>query len=234
MKTITNILTSSDINEGIKNITVFLDTIVLNFKSLFEYVLIDKISFTTDIETENKGYVLTFGNTGSTIANLTTGNCYIDTIFLEKEKLLYVCGLSCYNIEPSLTIFTEPQSGYSYVPIIYKYDINEHTVTKLITNEDEWINYPFGDLIYYPSVSYDGSNIKYCMVCQKSVNENDLKFINIIGLGIINDIISLESHLSLSSTNIDIPTIDKFVSNAEKDILIFKNGIASIPYVLNP
>ena len=236
MKTITSILSSTIETEGIKTINIFFDTVVLNFKSLYEYVLIDKLIFDDGIlKTENKGYIIEFGNTGSTSSYTTSGNCYIDTFLLEKEKQLFICGLSCFGENVSITVDSVPQSGLSYIPIVYKYDINNHELHKVLPNSTDfisWSAFPFGSLLNSPKIYMDNNILKYYFFTRKSVNEEDLVFMNILSLEVQNNILQLKQFDSLSSTNIDVLPTKAAVSFSDKNFILFQSGEALIPTVI--
>ena len=134
MHTIIQSLTSN----GIQNMEVFFDTLVLNIKAedypqYFNYILIDRINFdydTASIVPNGKEFLISFGDTEHSGPFLHTGTSHIDNVLLEKEKRILICGLS------------------ATMPIVYDYSINDNTLSQVYPTTDtllQWGNLNLGD-----------------------------------------------------------------------------------------
>jgi hypothetical protein len=163
---------------GIKNINVFYDTLVTNIKTTDrnEYVLLDKIDFNYTaniVESEKNSIILNFGNTESNIPNNTNGNCYVDSVLHEKEKILFICGLS------SLNTISQNRNGVIHTakamtPVIYMYDVNEHSVKKLFPTDNAWTTQVFGNITNDANISVsfnpNTNKLNYFLICERSLS----------------------------------------------------------------
>lgn len=145
-------------SQGIQNINIFYNTLFLNMKTFdsdtnkyYNYLLIEKVNFdytTSQYLVNNKNYIINFGNTNSQLPfSTSTGNCLVDNILLEKEKVVLVCGLSSLDNE-------------KYIPTVFKYDINNNSLLRIYpkTNDiDQWKSIQLGTFLsaQNPLVSYN-------------------------------------------------------------------------------
>jgi len=123
----TNLYSELFDKNSIQNFEIFFDSIILDTKvqvstEFKNFVIIEKIKYnynTTSFESDNKGNLIDFGDTGFTEANKTNGNCCVDFIFNNKQKTCYIVGLSTIGNVSS--------------PIIYRYDLNNNDVKRILS-----------------------------------------------------------------------------------------------------
>lgn len=145
--------------QGIKGMKVFYDSLFLNFKvpdefseEVLDYLLIEKLEFnyeTGRMETAERDYLISFGNSGFSEPHLSQGNCYADSVLDEKNKNVVVVGIVKSDTNLSQVISGRTFSGDSYCPLIYFYDINNNALKKVypLTNAqlDDWNNLVLGN-----------------------------------------------------------------------------------------
>lgn len=154
-----NALLSASINQGIKDMNVFYDTLFLNLKTYdsmsftsVEYILIDKLLFNYDTNTidSDKSNIISFGNTANISPDSSNGNCFIDNILLPDKKIVLICGLSSFAT-PSLTANINGTiiQGNSYIPVVYEYNLNSSNLNKLYpdTSSGQWNALVLGNFV---------------------------------------------------------------------------------------
>ena len=173
--------------------------------------------------------------------NNTNGNCFIDTILHEKDKILFVCGLSSGNTVSQL------QNGIVHTakamtPVIFLYDINEHSSRKVYPVDDAWTTQPFGSIfdVDKTSVSFNPNTNKlnYFLRCERSLSsvsatssvyfwvDVDLQFtqsefiltdVKFLSSGKINDV-DIVANKSFNNQE------KLLITNTGDDILIYSNN----------
>lgn len=221
-------LTSTDSSQGIKNINVFYDTMFINFKAYdadtlenIEYILIEKLKFDYNqnlIKSFSNGSIISFGDTRTALPFKSLGNTFIDNILLEDSKTVLVCGLSATTDTITVNVGSETVSGTSFVPIIYRYDINDDVLKKLYPQTNNlscWSNVVLGNYVsgQTPLVSFnsDTNNINFIVKSQIQVVSPSARSIDVI-----NDImfeynfvdVSLSNVRQLTAINVDNNFID--------------------------
>ena len=165
-------LTSTNYNlQGIKNLKVYYDTLLVNLRANvttnYEFVLLEKLAFDyadNVILGSDKSFIINFGDVGYVEPYKTNGNCYIDSILLEKSKNLLICGLTALSSNVSQTINGQVHTGHSYVPVVYLYNINDHSLLKIYPKLEadiqEWNAFVIGDIesTQLPIASFNGDN----------------------------------------------------------------------------
>jgi hypothetical protein len=150
-----------------KNIRVYYDSLFrLQKISRHDILTIYKLDFdydTGEINQKNIPLEIDFGDSGATILSNATKSCYVDSILLEKEKAVLICGLQWISANKEQLIDSQWHVGDVYNPIFYKYDINSHTLKKLYPSSEEltqWQSFLQGDKVssQIPLVSFDPAN----------------------------------------------------------------------------
>jgi len=137
-------LSSTSLNYGITLLKVFYDTLMVGVKckdsginnSYYGHVLFDKINYDYSEYPlqSNKSIVLNLGLINSDIVQFT-GNQIVDTYFDQNNK--------------TVTLFTISSLETSFVPKIYKYNINNHDIAMQYPVENElptWLDSSLGTL----------------------------------------------------------------------------------------
>lgn len=166
---------------GIKNLKVFYDTILINIKSdAQDLAIIENINFDYDeniITALDNSIILNFGNTQNNSAEKTNGNGYVDTIFLEKEKTLLICGLSS-RLTPttSQVINAQSHSGSALSPVVYEYNLNTHKIKNIFPPNSAWAETVAGNVYKYKdiAVSYNTETniLNYLIKAKRIINNN--------------------------------------------------------------
>lgn len=186
MSSIYSALTASSLSDsqGLKTVKVFYDTLTVNLKTeKKDILLIEKLNFDYDanaVSLENNGYVIVFGDSGSYLPNKSTGNQYVDTVLLEKEKRLLICGLSAMNTNVSHPVL----SGNAYIPIVYDYTIDTHKLQKIYPAVSAdivaWNSLPLGiineDQIPLLCYNFDNKQLNMLVSC---VHDNNNLLVDI-------------------------------------------------------
>lgn len=150
-----------------KNIRVYYDSLFrLEKISRHDILTIFKLDFdydTGEINQKNIPLKIDFGDGGANFLYNATKSCYVDSILLEKEKAVLICGLQWISSNLSQSIEGKLHVGDVYNPIFYKYDINSHTLKKIYPGTEEliqWSSFLQGDkvLSQIPLVSFDPAN----------------------------------------------------------------------------
>jgi len=125
-------LSSTSPDYGITNVKVFYDTLMTGLKckdddsdqSYYGHLLFDKINFsyTDGVLQSNKSIVINLGLESSNPFPYT-GNGLIDVSFDQEDK--------------EVLIFTLSASLNSFVPLIYSYNINEHSLKLTYPNTND-------------------------------------------------------------------------------------------------
>lgn len=132
MNTISEILKNQYLDQGIQNLEVFYDTLFfrLKIKDGAEYkdtILIEKIEFDYTNETVDRiknAIMVDFGDTESSEPYTTTGNSVLGCFLDKRDKGVWIIGLKI-------------SASGNTVPIIYKYDINSHSVKSVFPNKGQ-------------------------------------------------------------------------------------------------
>lgn len=217
-------LTGNNLNQGIQDFQIFYDTLFLNFKvkdnnfsNYYDFILIEKLTFdynNISFSSDNKNYLIDFGDTSSSLPKVSiNGNIFIDNILLEKEKIIFICGLS--------------SSGLLFCPVVFEYNINQNNLLKIYPNIDDlniWNNYSFGRYLssQHPLVSYN-NDTKILNFIFKTTN-NIIENINDIELKFTNNSLQLNSINILSGSGVSNYNSFNFVK--------FKNYDDNIKLVL--
>lgn len=152
-----------------KNIRVYYDSLFrLEKISRHDILTIYKLDFdydTGEINQKNIPLEIDFGDSGANFVFNATRNCYVDSILLDKEKTVLICGLQWISMNKEQLIGSKLHIGDVYNPIFYKYDINTHTLKKIYPSTKEltqWQSFLQGDkvLSQSPLVSFDPQNNK--------------------------------------------------------------------------
>lgn len=219
-----------------KNIRVFYDSLFHVEKvDKHDILNIYKLDFdyeTTQINQRNIPLVIDWGNSNSTLPNNATRSCYIDSILLEKEKAVLICGLQWISSNLTQTINGESHVGDVYNPLIYKYDINNHQLKKLYPFEEDltqWESFLQGDKVsgQQPLISFDVKNNRLGLIYKTVRAVNSVNQRNYIDLDFIyrKDSLELENVriLSASDSNGDYNStivFQKYVNHGGQKLLI--------------
>lgn len=237
MYSIYTALTGDSSNEGIKSINVFYDTLFLNFKSYdslsgtyTDHVLIEKIKFDYDtslIESASQGHIISFGNSETPIPFHSTGNTFIDNILFETQKSVLICGLS--SMAYGLTALANENnviSGNSYIPIIYKYDINSDSLINIypkMSDLSAWNSFVLGEYLsgQTPLVSFNNDTNTLNFIFKTTV---DVISPTVINLDSVNDIVFKFNANELNLTNVRQLTASRTGTDfIDYDYVKFKN-----------
>lgn len=190
MDTISDILTQKYSYQGIQDIFVYQDSIFFNLKvkkdlEYYNLIFIEKISFDYDkniLQKIDNGLVLNFGNTESSQAFKTNGNCFIKAFLQKNKKNVILAGIKS-------TI------NNNTVPVIYSYNINNHSYKLLFPtqkdsdNFDNFDNFEFNNN-FYPTAEYNDDVVK--ILFQSKDNNNN--YLNIIKLKIKNEDVNIKEY----------------------------------------
>jgi hypothetical protein len=226
----------NSLNEGIKSINVFYDTLFVNFKSWdsvdnshYENLLIEKVSFdyvTNSLNTYTNGHLLNFGDTGTRMPFRSNGNVFIDNILLENKKTVLICGLSSITQAVTARAGVETVSGNAFIPVVYSYNINDDTLKHLYppTNAvSAWSRFVFGNYLsgQTPLVSYNVETNSLNFIIKSEVK---VKSPSVKNLDVVNDIMFSYDFNNLSLTNVRQLTALKVGDNfMNYDYVKFKN-----------
>lgn len=195
-----------------KNIQVFYDSLFHVTKvDKHDILTIYKLDFNYDLaELNQKNIPLTidWGNSNSTSPNNATRSCYADSIFLEKEKAVLICGLEWISSNLSQSIDGQTHVGDVYNPLIYKYDLNSHTLKKLYPFDEDleqWTAFLQGDKVtgQTPLISFDQKNNRLGFIFKTNRTVNSVIQRNYIDVDFIyrKDSLELENVRILSAEN---------------------------------
>lgn len=168
---------------GIKSLKVYYDTLLLNVKTeKYEFVLLENLNFDYDtniLSSADNGSVLKFGDTNNHEPNKTQGNGYFDSVLLEKEKVLLICGLSAY--QPLTQIINgQSHSGSALVPIVYEHDLNSHDTKLLYPIDTSWETNLLGNISKYSDVAVnfniETNVLNYLIKTTRTVNSSAFSF----------------------------------------------------------
>lgn len=212
---------------GIKNLKVFYDTLLLNFKvENYEYLIIENINFDYEentITALDNSSLIQFGNTNRYEADKTTGNGYIDTVLLEKEKILLVCGLSAYQ-PLSQTINGQTHTGSAIAPIVYEYNINTHTLHNIYPSDVLWESHLLGNVNKYKdaAVSFNPETniLNYIIKATRTVNSSAFFFWTDIELKYSQNKLTLSNMRCLTSLAINDVDIVSFRNYNDSEKII--------------
>jgi hypothetical protein len=136
-------LSSISDDQGIIDTRVFFDTLLLNLRcydeasnNYYGHVIFEKINYDYDTNTvsESKSLILNLGEMTSDQA-ACSGNQLIDCLFDTENKTVYIITLSALSA--------------SFIPNIFKYNINDHNIEKIfpdVTELTDWSNSTLGVL----------------------------------------------------------------------------------------
>jgi hypothetical protein len=116
---------------------------------------------------KNVPIVINFGNSNSITPYNSTRSSFVNTIYIKKEKAVFILGLKWLASNATQTIGGLSHIGDAYVPVIYKYYLNEHRLEKLYTDDETmWQTFVQGDKISsHPVLSaYDEKSGKLGMI----------------------------------------------------------------------
>jgi len=218
---------------GIKNLKVFYDTLLINFKSEnYEFAIIENLDFDYDnniISSSEHGALLEFGNTNRYEADKTSGNSYVDTILLEKEKTLLVCGLSAYALSAQI-INNQTHAGSALTPVVYLYNLNTHEIRNIFPPDSTWSSNIMGNVTKYKDIAVSFNTetniLNYIIKATRLVNSVPFFFWTDIEMKYLQNRLTLTSVrclTSLANNNLDIVSFRNF-NNSEKMIVASDNG----------
>lgn len=219
-----------------KNIRVYYDSLFrLQKISRHDILTIYKLDFdydTGEINQKNIPLEIDFGDSGATILSNATKSCYVDSILLEKEKVVLICGLQWISANLEQSIEGKLHVGDVYNPIFYKYDINSHTLKKLYPGSEEltqWQSFLQGDKVssQIPLVSFDPANNKLGFIFKTTRTIDGQTQRNYVDIDFIYRTDSLELEnvriLSAENSNGDYNSTifwQKYVNHDDQKILI--------------
>jgi hypothetical protein len=219
---------------GIKNLKVFYDTLLINIKAdNKDITLIENINFDYDtnlISALDNSTILNFGDTFNYSAEKTNGNGYIDTVFLEKEKVLLICGLSsCYTPSTTQFINSQAHSGSALTPVVYEYNINTHKIKNIFPTSSAWSTNVIGNIYKYKDIAVSfnvNTNIlNYLIKAKRIVNNAWFYFWTDYEMKYSQDRLTLTSVrclTSLATNNVDIVSFRNF--NDSEKIVVTTDG----------
>ncbi len=115
------------------------EDILTIYKLDFDYV-------TGSLNQKNVPIVINFGNSNSITPYNSTRSSFVNTIYIKKEKAVFILGLKWLASNATQTIGGVSHVGDAYVPVIYKYYLNDHRIEKLFTDEETpWQAFVQGD-----------------------------------------------------------------------------------------
>jgi hypothetical protein len=205
------------------------------------------------INQKNIPLKIDFSDSGKTPPFEASKSCYVGSILLESEKCVLIVGLEWISANLTQTIGSQTHVGDAYNPIIYKYDINNHTSQKLYPKSEDlaqWTSFLQGDKIsaQVPLISYDPKNNRLGFILKttrtvNSVNTRtyiDIDFIyrkdaleleNVRVLsaedtnGVYNSSINFQKYINHNGQKLLIAAGSKKISRVDKKkVLIFKLG----------
>lgn len=208
MDYISDILTKSYTNQGIQNFSVYYDSLFFNLKvkdnsDYYNIVLIEKISFDYDqnvIKKTDNGIYINFGNTSNSQAFKTNGNCFVQSFYEPKEKKVFLVGV-------------KQTTSSSTVPVLYCYDINQHSVEQIfpdsnILQEFESFDNKSFSSNFFPLASYIDNQI-YLMFKSSDSNFDYLNYLRISPKNKSAEIKQYEIFKYIKNTPINVKSIDE-------------------------
>lgn len=190
MNTVSEILKNEYSDQGIQNLEIFYDTLILRLKikDAEEYkdtVLIEKIEFDYASETIQKlknGIMINFGDSLSPLPYTTSGNTFLGNFLDNRDKGVWIVGLRTL------------QNGNT-IPVIYRYDINAHSVNSIFPDQqqlEEFQNLNNSNYISLtnPVVQYSNSRISIAFLTTNS----ELYYINLLVIKVSKTSAILESY----------------------------------------
>jgi len=190
MNTISEILKNQYLDQGIQNLEVFYDSLFLRLKikNGSEYkdaILIEKIEFDYANETIDRiknAIMVDFGNTQSPEPYTTTGNSVLGYFLDKRDKGVWIVGLKI------------AQNGNA-VPVIYKYDINSHSIKSIFPNQNQIEDFDsFSGFDYVGStnttVQYDNDRI----VVSFQTTDSTFLYINLVVIKVSKSTSTIESY----------------------------------------
>jgi hypothetical protein len=190
MNTISEILKNQYLDQGIKNLEVFYDTLFfrLKIKDGAEYkdtILIEKIEFDYTNETVDRiknAIMVDFGDTESSEPSTTTGNSVLGCFLDKRDKGVWIVGLKI-------------ATNGNTVPIIYKYDINSHSIKSVFPNPNQIEDFEsFSGFDYVGSanatVQYDNDKI----VISFQTTDSTFLYIEVIVIKVSKSTATVESY----------------------------------------
>lgn len=230
---------ASDYTKGIK---VFHDTLFHITKvSKHDILKIIKLYFdfsTGSINQKNIPLEIDFGNSNSSVAANATRSCYADSVLVEKDKTVLICGLEWIG-NLSQTIDGVLHEGASYRPIIYKYDINSHELSKVFPLGDDgtqWETFLQGDKYSDAPVlvSFDKNNNKLSFLYKtlRTVDGIDIRVYVVVHFSYVSGRIIHTDTLLYSAEDDNgnyssSMTPHKYVNYDDRDIIIISGTKAS-------
>ncbi len=190
MNTVSEILKNEYLDQGIQNLELFYDTLVLRLKieDAGEYkdtILIEKIEFDYASETIQRlknGIMINFGDTLSPLPYTTSGNTFLGNFLDSRDKGVWIVGLRT------------SQNGNT-VPVIYKYDINKHSVKSIFPDQTQVEEFQSLDNFNYssssnPVVQYDSDRI----IVAFQTTDSTFYYINLLVIKVSKSSAILESY----------------------------------------
>lgn len=244
-----------------KGINVYYDSLFHTEKldNKHDILTIYKLDFdyeNASINQKNIPISIDFGNSNSTVPFNATKSCYVNSILLESEKAVLIIGLEWLSPNLSQVIGGKLHVGDAYNPIIYKYDINNHSLKKIYPKSDDlpqWQSFLQGDKVtgQVPLVSFDPKNnrLGFILKTTRTVNSENIRTYIDIDFIYRKDSLELENVRVLSAENTNgvynsSIVFQKYVNDNgqklliaagsksnKKKILIFKLGESSVSTV---
>jgi hypothetical protein len=222
MYNIYSALSSTSTDYGITRLKVFYDTLMIEVKckddgfnhSYYGHVLFDKINYNyTEFPLQsNKSIVLNLGLLNSDVVQ-PTGNGVVDAYFDQNEK--------------SVTLFTVSALDNSFMPKIYKYDINNHNIAmQYPTDADKptWTSSVLGSLTaYHPpllSVSDTTADVLITTVT------NEFRILNVLTF----DITSKPELINYSKYSVDlgVTNVIKKIQRVDNELQFYSSNQQNI------
>jgi len=132
VNTLSDILNTSYLTQGIQNMEAFYDSYIFDLKvqNNSEYhniVLIEKLEFDYSAETIDRiknSLSVNFGNTGVSSPLKSNGTGFLGTHLDKKNKKVLLIG-------------TKTMTSGNIIPIVYSYDINKHSVVPIFPKTED-------------------------------------------------------------------------------------------------
>lgn len=217
MNTISEILKNQYLDQGIQNLEVFYDSLFLRLKikdgvEYKDVVLIEKLEFdysNEKIDRVKNAIMVDFGDTQSSEPFTTTGNSFLGCFLDKRDKGVWVIGLRI------------AQNGNA-IPIIYKYDINAHSIRAIFPNQNQideyeaFFNFDFvGSL--NTTVQYDDNRV----IVSFQTSDSTFLYINLIVIKVSNSAATIESYNMYKY----VPTVPELqLTNADTKNIFYKIG----------
>lgn len=196
-----------------KDIHVFYDSLfhIEKLANKHDILTIYKLDFDysdASINQKNIPISIDFGDSNRANPFDATRNCYVDSILLENEKAGLIVGLEWISANLTQTIGGKNHVGDVYNPVIYKYDINNHSLKKIYPKSEDltqWKKFLQGDKVpaQVPLVSFDPKNnrLGFILKTTRSVNSVDIRTYIDVDFIYRKDSLELENVRVLSADN---------------------------------